>query len=216
MLFVIFFLTDTSKRSSSKKELQKESKKESKKNKSKSIKSSKNNEDEDNFDDSVFATATITSGEPEYEKIRASTLREGSVTDQNLDSKLRSVSLAESLSRVNSTLRKISTLENDGDEVENIYQELENELDQGGDSEEGSDDETDHTFSALVVELPPPRNGSVKYAFHEMKEKLNYDESTIQNIDLKKISKQHSLDYNENEEFLAFSLLKSYVTKLAH
>ena len=110
----------------------------------------------------------------------------------------------------------MSTLEDDGDEVENIYQELEKELDQGGDSEEASDDETDHSTPALIVELPPPRNGCDKYAFHEMKEKLSYGESTIQDIDLKKISQQHSLDYNENEEFLAFSLLKSYVASLAH
>lgn len=204
-------LIETSKRPS-KKESQKESKKESKKNKSKSTKSSKNIEDEDHFDDSPFTT----SNEPDYEKIRASTLREGSVTNQKLDTKPRSVSLGDSLSRANSTLRKMSTLEDDGDEVENIYQELEKELDQGGDSEEASDDETDHSTPALIVELPPPRNGCEKYAFHEMKEKLSYGESTIQDIDLKKISQQHSLEYNENAEFLAFSLLKSYVTSLAH
>ena len=207
-VFSLKFFVDTSKRVPSKKE--------SKKNKSKSNRLSKNVQEDEYPDGSPFTTATTTSSEPNFEKIRASTLREGSVVDQKLDTKPRSVSLADSLSRVNSTLRKMSTLEDDSEEVENIYQELEKELDQGGDSaEEGSEDETDHLPPALGVELPPPRNGCEKYAFHEMKEKLSYGESSIQDIDLKQISKQHSLEYNENEEFLAFSLLKSYVTSLA-
>ena len=209
----ISFLLDT-KRSSSQKD--KSSKKESKKSKSKSVKSTSSQlpiNDEDNFDDSVFSTnLTAITAVSDYEKIRASTLREGSITDETFDSKPRSVSLADSLTRVNSTLRKMSTLDDNG-EVENIYQALEKELDQGGDSE-ASDDETDHppqTNAHTIVEFPPPRNGCEKYAFHEIKEMLNYDESSIRDIDLKKISKDHSLEYNESEDFIAFSLLKSYI-----
>ena len=101
--------------------------------------------------------------------------------------------------------------------VENIYQALDKELDQGvtegGDSD--SDCENESTpKSNIAADLPPPRGGCQNYAFHEIKDMLTMREGLSDDIDLKKIAAKHSLKYDESQEFLAFSLLKSYVSSL--
>lgn len=142
--------------------------------------------------------------ENDYEKLRASTLN-SLASEKETESKPRASSVADSYTRANSMLRKFSV---DSENVENIYQELDQELDKTTDDDDTETDD-DSSSGDLQAILPPPKNGCETYAFHEMRKLLDMEE--LLKADLKQVAKQNKLAYNEAEEFLAFSLLKSYV-----
>lgn len=166
------------------------------------------------------------------EKARASTLSP-LTNEEKVEVKERSSSIADSLMRrANSVLRKSmhedevggdkvggDKVENitGGDRVENIYQQLNQELDKDSDEEGDDCEDSPHETLALDVELPPPRDGQDRYAFEEMRDVLkgmDDDWEATTNVDLKQFSKKHHLQYDEKEEFVAFALLKNYITTL--
>ncbi|XP_066927805.1 uncharacterized protein [Clytia hemisphaerica] len=191
---------------------EKPKKKSSKKSKSKSLKSTSSEEN-------VYASIPEANNTNDSEKQRASTIAEESLsssTKEKVELKKRSSSVADTLTRANSALRKMSTATEDDTAVESIYQELDQELDNEVDSDESDIEGVDGApTSCATPDLPLPFGGNQKYAFTEMKELFTDEQiNEMMDIDLKKLSKQNKLSFDEKEEFPAFALLKSYAASL--
>ena len=140
------------------------------------------------------------------EKCRASTLIPLN-TDKEVQTKPRSCSMADSLTRANSMLQKMSI---DNENTEDIYEELQDALEEDVYTDDELDKHPVHTSHELeTYELPPPRDGKT-YAFHEIKSLIQLSDKQL-NVDLKELALSSNITFDETDEFPAVMMLKKYL-----